>query len=60
MKNCERAATVATGINLTLLTSAIAPPPSALKNVIALVIAASITAFPQSNFFTFWVSLFVQ
>jgi hypothetical protein len=44
-----------------LLSPATAPPPSVLKNVIALVIAASIRAFPQSNFCSVaLVILFVQ
>jgi len=44
-----------------LLSPATAPPPSALKNVIALVIAASIRALLQSNLCSFvWVILFVQ
>jgi hypothetical protein len=44
-----------------LLSPATAPPPRALKKVIALVIAASIRAFSQSNFCSSaWVILFVQ
>jgi len=44
-----------------LLSPATAPPPNELKNVIALVIAASIRAFSQSNFCSVaLVTLFVQ
>lgn len=44
-----------------LLSPATAPPPNELKNVIALVIAASIRAFSQSNFCSVTlVILFVQ
>ncbi|MFA7398588.1 MAG: hypothetical protein GX799_07640 [Crenarchaeota archaeon] len=38
-----------------------APPPNVLKNVMALVIVASIKAFPQSNFFSITLTpLFAQ
>ena len=50
----------ADSIMFVLSSPATAPPPNVLKNVIALVIAASISAFPQSNFFTASVSLVVQ
>lgn len=50
MKNCESAATVADSIMLMVLIPATAPPPRALKNVMALVMVASMRALPQSNF----------
>jgi len=60
-KNCESAATVADSIRVMLLIPATAPPPKALKNVTALVMAASMSAFSQSNrcIVTF-VNAFVQ
>lgn len=52
---------VADSIMCIPLTPATAPPPKALKNVIPLVMPASIRAFPQSNFrSTAFVSSFVQ
>jgi hypothetical protein len=45
MKNCENAATAADSAKFMLLIPATAPPPRALKNVTALVIVASMSAF---------------
>ncbi len=50
MKNCDKAATVAETITFMPSIPTTAPPPRALKKVIALVMAASIRALPQSNF----------
>jgi len=61
-KNCEKAATVADiRICTVLISPARAVPPKVLKKVIPLVMIASMSAFPQSNFCSIAeVLLFIQ